>query len=307
MSSAERQSFKVPTRESFLNEVIIPSGVSGVVVSAFEEVDRAQFTPRALRDRAYTDAIIDLSDDSTISQPSLVARMLDLLGLGGHERVLEIGSATGYQAALLSRLAARVDTIEADPLLAYSAFYNLNRLRYLNVTVHEGDGAKGLGSRSPFDAIIVTAALKSIPKTLIDQLAVGGCLIAPLGEVPEDCNLVALTKTSPTETSLEDHGWCTFVPLFSQEEGGWTKGALKKAREAREIKRQERLARRRQQLRVTILQNCSGEEQVYREVIRSIEIPVARIVGKRLTEDMVLDLVDYFSGLMELSDKEPET
>lgn len=238
MTAQEKAQFNlVPTaRDRFLETVIIPTGVSASVVSAFEEVDRAEFMYRASRDKAYTDEIIDLTPEATISQPTLVARMINLLQLEGREKVLEIGTATGYQAALLSRLASHVDTVEIDPRLAYWANSNLQRLGYTNVTVHNGDGAKGVEERAPFDAIIVTAGLSGTPQTLIDQLAVGGRLVAPIGDLPEECRLVVLTKTSETEISDSNHGYCRFVPLYSPESGAWTAETLKEAREKRKQK-----------------------------------------------------------------------
>ena len=298
MTSIEALSSANPDRDSFINEVISPTGVSGAVIAAFEEVDRAEFVPRAFRDTAYTDQIIRVSEGSTISQPSFVARMINLLELAGHEKILEIGTATGYQAALLSRLAGEVDTVETDPRLVYWANSNLERLHYPNVTVHHGDGAKGIESRAPFDGIIVTAGLRDTPQALLNQLAVGGRLVAPVGKLPEDCRLVVLTKTSATETSCEDHGWCEFVPLFSREDGGWTSEVLEEAREVREKERQERDAKEREELKTALME--AGGEESYRDTIRAIGSPVAKIVEKSLTETQVLDLIRFFSDIFHL-------
>ncbi|MEK7561907.1 MAG: protein-L-isoaspartate(D-aspartate) O-methyltransferase [Patescibacteria group bacterium] len=306
MTSKEALSSIKPDRDSFINEVISPTGVSGAVIAAFEEVDRAEFVPRALRDTAYTDQIIRVSEGSTISQPSFVARMINLLELAGHEKILEIGTATGYQAALLSRLAGEVDTIETDPRLVYWANSNLKRLHYPNVTVHHGDGAKGIESRAPFDGIIVTAGLRDIPQALLNQLAVGGRLVAPVGEIPEDGRLVVLTKTSSSETSHEDHGWCGFVPLYSQEQGGWTKEALEEVREIKKRERQEIDVKEREELKAALME--AGGEESYRDTIRATGSSVARIVEKKsLTEDQVLDLICFFSAIFRPDRKVPKT
>ena len=171
---------------------------------------------------------------STISEPMLVAGMIDLLQLRGHERVLEIGTATGYQAAVISRLAAEVDTIEIDPTLAEVAIKNLQHGRYANVNVHTGDGAKGVEKRAPFDAIIVTAALRSVTRPLFDQLAIGGRIVAPIGSDPEECNLQVITKISNRKREVRDVKPVRFVPLMSDVRGAWTMSGLKKAKKIQE-------------------------------------------------------------------------
>lgn len=211
-----------------------PQNVSGAVISAFEEVDRGQFVLSGKRPAAkyvYGDEVIPLTEGSAISQPHLMAQMITLLGLEGHERVLELGTATGYQAALLSRIAASVDTIEINPALARQARANLKRLNITNVTAHEGDGAKGLKEAGCFDAIIVTAHIKEIPPALIGQLAVGGRLVAPVGTEYRDATLVRFTKAPSGKMIGTVHGGCYFVPCLSKERGGWT---LEKWEEARQ-------------------------------------------------------------------------
>lgn len=129
---------------------------------------------------SYSDNAIPLDGGSSISQPSLVAQMIDLLDLTGDEHVLEIGTASGYSAAILSLCCKNVDTIEIDPELGKNAKERLKHLGFKNVSVHIGDGSLGIPSKAPFDAIIVTAAARKIPKALIDQLKAGGRMIIPI-------------------------------------------------------------------------------------------------------------------------------
>ncbi|HET7528764.1 MAG TPA: protein-L-isoaspartate(D-aspartate) O-methyltransferase [Candidatus Saccharimonadales bacterium] len=305
MSLLERAAAYPSDRDRFIEDVIIPAGVSAPVVSAFEEVDRAEFMLRASRDQAYSDTIISLAEGSTISQPSLVAKMIDLLHLEGTERVLEIGTATGYQAALLSRLTESVDTVEISPQLVYWARSNLKRLHYPNVTVHQGDGLQGVAGRAPFDAIIVTAGLKEMPRTLFDQLAVGGRMVAPVGELPEDCQMKVFTKLSDTEFKNDDMGQCAFVPLYSPESGGWTKEGLQQARDAREAKRQQAIIDSRRELKQHLI--AEAGEDGYRAFVREIGFPIGNIMHARVTEDQVLDMVNLFSDFFgRVDDKKNE-
>lgn len=301
MSEIKTDSTDSPDRDSWLNNVIIPVGVSGPVIEAFAEVDRAQFMPRAERHMAYTDQIIDLTPDSdktdsTISQPSFVAKMVDLLNLEGRERVLEIGTATGYQAALLSRLAGHVHTIEIDKRLAYWARSNLKRLHYSNVTVHEGDGAMGISEDAPFDAIIVTAGLREVPKTLLDQLAVGGRLVVPLGELPELSTLTLITKLSKTELDTKTHGPCQFVPFFSSELGGWTAEELGEIRSKRRKEREDDRLAYRVELKEFLIKHGGGNG--YRELMKYIAGPVAEIMESGVTEEQALELFGFFRNLL---------
>lgn len=151
-----------------------------LVCKAFKKVDRKLFIPLGFENFAYSDSAIPLNSDSSISQPSLVAQMIDLLDLMGKEHVLEIGTASGYSAAILSLCCKEVDTIEINSKLAKSAQKRLKDLVFNNITVHTGDGSLGLASKAPFDEIIVTAAVREIPKALIGQLRDGGKLVIPI-------------------------------------------------------------------------------------------------------------------------------
>lgn len=242
MNLAESVPAKSEDIERYVSKIIAPAGVSASVLCAFGEVDRAEFVPNRSKEEAYTNHILHVKGDSneltsvmsTISEPMLVAKMIDLLELGGHERVLEIGTATGYQAAVLSRLAAEVDTIEIDPTLAEWAAENLRRGGYFNVNVHTGDGAKGVKKRSPFDVIIVTAALRGVTKPLFDQLANGGRIVAPIGPDPNECTLKVITKLSNRKRNTRDVKPVRFVPLISDVRGAWSASGLEKLRRDQE-------------------------------------------------------------------------
>lgn len=153
---------------------------SDLVKKAFKKVDRKLFVPKQWVNQAYSDSPIPLDGNSSISQPSLVAQMIDLLELTGKEHVLEIGTASGYSVAILSLCCKEVDTIEIDPELAKNARKRLKSLGFNNITVHTGDGSLGLASKAPFDGIVVTAAAKEIPKPLINQLKEGKRIVVPI-------------------------------------------------------------------------------------------------------------------------------
>lgn len=153
---------------------------NNLVCHAFKKVDRKLFVPSRRINYAYSDSAIPLDGDSSISQPSLVAQMIDLLDLTGKERVLEIGTASGYSSAILSLCCKKVDTIEIDPSLAEYAKKRLRSLGFKNIAVHTGDGSLGLQNKTPFDAIVVTAAAQEIPQALIDQLKEGGRMVIPI-------------------------------------------------------------------------------------------------------------------------------
>ena len=154
-----------------------------LVNKAFKKVDRKLFVPKEYEDLAYSDTPIPLDGGSSISQPSLVLEMIDLLELTGKEHVLEIGTASGYSAAILSYCCKKVDTIEINPRLAKVAKERLKALGYKNIKVHVGDGTLGLTAKAPFDGIVVTAAAEKIPAHLIEQLKNGGRIVIPVGKV----------------------------------------------------------------------------------------------------------------------------
>ena len=165
-----------------VKEQIEARGVrDGSVLGAMRATPRHLFVPAALQSDAYQDHPLPIGHGATISQPYVVAWMTELLQPGKADRVLEIGTGSGYQAAVLSRLAASVYTIEIVPALARLATTRLAALGYRNVIVREGDGYQGWAEKAPFERIILTAAPPEIPQALFDQLAPGGRLVAPVG------------------------------------------------------------------------------------------------------------------------------
>ena len=185
------------------------------VLQAMAEVPRHLFVPQEWRHKAYSDRPLPIGQEQTISQPYMVAIMVQSLGLQGHERVLDVGTGSGYQAAVLSRLAAHVYTIEYFPALAEHARTVLQGLGYTNVEVIVGDGSLGFPSQAPFDGIIAAAAASRIPPPLLAQLADGGRLVMPVGE-HEGQNLVVVRRDG--EAYTEEYSVpCRFVPLLGRE------------------------------------------------------------------------------------------
>jgi protein-L-isoaspartate(D-aspartate) O-methyltransferase len=185
------------------------------VLEAMARVPRELFLPEALRAYAYEDGALPIGHRQTISQPFIVATICALLALEGPERVLDVGTGSGYQAAVLAELAAEVVTIERIPELAAEARAALEHAGYASVEVRVGDGSLGVPERAPFDAIAVAAAAPILPPALYAQLAVGGRLVVPRGSRwGQDLVLVVRTPDGPVErTSIP----CRFVPLLGDE------------------------------------------------------------------------------------------
>ncbi|HEX5581196.1 MAG TPA: protein-L-isoaspartate(D-aspartate) O-methyltransferase [Gemmatimonadaceae bacterium] len=201
-----------------LVELLRAGGISDAeVLRVFEEVPRHLFVPSGVRHRAYEDAPLPIGSGQTISQPSIHARYLELLGLRGHERVLEIGTGSGYQTALLARLAAQVFSVERVPALFERARELLQSIGVSNVSLLLGDGTVGWRQYAPYDAILVSAAAPEIPRPLVEQLAEGGRLLVPVGERAEQV-LNLITRKSD-ETVREELAPVRFVPLLGVH--GW--------------------------------------------------------------------------------------
>ena len=183
------------------------------VLRAMDEVPRGQFVEPELADRAYADQALPIECGQTISQPYVVAYMTEQLALRPHHRVLEVGTGSGYQAAVLSRLAREVVSIERYRTLAEQARGRLKELGYDNVEVVVGDGFVGVPAKAPFDRIIVTAAAEHVPQTLTDQLVDGGVMILPLGPHSKSQHIIKLTK-SQTGIARENLIAVRFVPLL---------------------------------------------------------------------------------------------
>jgi protein-L-isoaspartate(D-aspartate) O-methyltransferase len=191
------------------------------VLQAFSRVPRDEFVPENYRRQAYDDHPIPIGENQTISQPYIVAIMLEALSLGPGDTVLEIGTGSGYQTALLAELSQHVYSIERHPSLAASALATLLRLGYENVTITVGDGSQGFPPRALFDAIIVSAAAPQIPASLFEQLKESGRMVIPIGpEAAQQLQLVQKKNNAPVITVLEP---CRFVPLIGDEAypSGW--------------------------------------------------------------------------------------
>lgn len=215
-------------QQYFVDKYIRLHTENQLVLDAFLQVDRGSFLPnhlQHLRDIAKTDEIIPLDDHSSMSQPSLIAGMIDSLEITGSERVLEVGTATGYTAALLSVCASEVHTIEQDEKLGTVARERLSLFGFNNVTTHIGDGAAGLSQHAPFDRIIVTACVRDIPQALFDQLNEGGIIVAPV-EYEENYEVLVKGVKRGNTLHIEELERVRFFQLQSDQHGGFSPEAV---------------------------------------------------------------------------------
>lgn len=188
------------------------------VLSAMRRVPRHLFVSEALQDQAYGDFPLPIGEGQTISQPHIVAEMTQSLGLTRDDRVLELGTGSGYQAAILAQIVSRVYTIERIRPLFQNARRLFDRLRYHNIVTRYSDGTAGWKEEAPFDAIIITAGAREIPAPIVEQLAVGGRMVAPIGGRHAQ-ELLYMVKT-PDGLEIDNLGGCRFVKLIG-EHGGW--------------------------------------------------------------------------------------
>jgi protein-L-isoaspartate(D-aspartate) O-methyltransferase len=193
-----------------------------LVLAAMRAVPLEHFVPATLARFAYDDRPLPIGEGQTISQPYIVAVMAQAVGLKPGARVLEIGTGSGYGAAVLSRIAAEVYTVARVRALVEEARDRLAGLGYANVHVLEGDGTLGWAEHAPYDAIVVTAGGPRVPEALLSQLAAGGRLIMPVGSGARHQRLVRVTRTEAAEYRYEDLEEVAFVPLIGAE--GWTQG-----------------------------------------------------------------------------------
>ncbi|RKY63765.1 MAG: protein-L-isoaspartate O-methyltransferase [Candidatus Latescibacterota bacterium] len=201
-------------RERMVEEQIEARGIKdSLVLAAMRKVPRHLFVPERYRSEAYADHPLPIGYGQTISQPYIVAYMTEALRLKGGEKVLEIGTGSGYQAAVLAEIADSVFTIEIIPELAESARERLRRLGYKNIFVLCGDGYRGWPEHAPFDAIIVTAAPDHIPGPLVEQLKVGGRMVIPVGSVYQELFLVVKTERGVEKRPLLP---VRFVPMTGE-------------------------------------------------------------------------------------------
>jgi protein-L-isoaspartate(D-aspartate) O-methyltransferase len=192
--------------------------VDPLVLAAFGAVPRDQFVPPEIVDQAYDDGPLPIGDGQTISQPYVVAMTAQALDLRGHERVLEIGTGSGYAAAILGALAREVETIERIEILARTAAVRLAELGFANVHVHHADGSIGWPARAPYEAIAVAAGAPSPPRSLLEQLAIGGRLVLPHGDVDHQ-RMTRIIRRDVDRFEEQDLGEVRFVPLVGAE--GW--------------------------------------------------------------------------------------
>jgi protein-L-isoaspartate(D-aspartate) O-methyltransferase len=201
-------------RREMVERQIAARGVSSqAVLAAMRKVQRESFVPAHLAEYAYRDMPLPIDEGQTISQPYIVAFMIDALGLRGGERVLEVGTGSGYAAAVLAEIAGEVYTIERHAQLAQTALERLARCGYRNVHVRHGDGTAGWPEAAPFDAIVVAASGREIPDALKRQIALGGRLVIPVGAANRSQALVRVTRLDAEHFSESELAHVRFVPL----------------------------------------------------------------------------------------------
>jgi len=205
-------------RARMIAEDLVRRGIRDArVLDVMGRLAREAFVPPADHERAYADQALPIGDGQTISQPYMVATMTEALGLGGGERVLEVGAGSGYQTAILAELAREVISIERHPDLAAAARERLAALGYRNVEVVVGDGSVGYPSAAPYDAILVTAGAPQIPTALKAQLADGGRLVIPVGSQRQQDLYVVRREHGDYVAAVRES--CVFVPLIGEQ--GW--------------------------------------------------------------------------------------
>jgi len=209
-------------REKMINSHMIDRGLDDPMVQeAFMAVPREEFVPEKLKDLAYRDSPLPIEAEQTISQPYIVALMTSSLELKPSDRVLEIGTGSGYSAAIMAEIVKDVYTIERHAVLVDSAQARLQKLGYKNIHILQGDGSLGWPEHAPFDAIVVTASGPDVPESLKQQLSIGGRLVIPVGGYSSSQKLLRVRRISENEFIEEYIGGVRFVPLIGEE--GWKK------------------------------------------------------------------------------------
>jgi protein-L-isoaspartate(D-aspartate) O-methyltransferase len=211
-------------RRRMVDSQLVARGIRNLaVLRAMTSVPRERFVPEPDRRRAYDDSALSIAESQTISQPYVVALMLEALAPLSTHRVLEIGTGSGYATAVLAEVVAEVYTVERLGSLAAAARARLAEMAYRNVHVREGDGTLGWPEHAPYDGIVVTAGGPEVPAPLLPQLGVGAHLVVPIGPTPRAQELVRVTRRGPEEYARESLGPVAFVPLIG--EAGWPPGA----------------------------------------------------------------------------------
>ncbi len=215
MEMVAREDFTI-ARKRMINEQIMARGITdAAVLRVMEQLPRHLFVGEALKNQAYIDAPISIGEGQTISQPYIVALMTEALKLTGTERVLEIGTGCGYQTVILAKLAKQVYTIERFKSLGLSARGTFKQMGLRNIVIRIGDGSAGWPEAAPFDRILMTCASPNVPMRLIEQLSVGGILVAPVSAGTDHQKMLRLTKTQ-TGVDTQDLGDCRFVKLVGR-------------------------------------------------------------------------------------------
>jgi protein-L-isoaspartate(D-aspartate) O-methyltransferase len=285
------------SHEQFIDEVIRPTGASDEVVEAFAQIDRAEFVPTEGQDAdPYADQVINLSGGANISVPSMMALILENLGIKKDNVVLEGGTGTGYNAAVMSGLAQEVHTFERLPTVANLARENMQKLGIENVHVYDGDVLRGIpGNKNGFDRGIITAAAKDDPLSLINGLNPGGKLIVPMVDDFPDANMVTFAKTRDGKL-MKSQGWleCTFVPLISDQQGGWSQEEAEEF--ARSFAKRGQLEDR-EALGLAIESSWHSYGVTYPQITRYLAGRLAHIAGveKPLTDDEVEEILGVVS------------
>jgi protein-L-isoaspartate(D-aspartate) O-methyltransferase len=213
-------------RERMVERQIAARGIRDPrLLDALRQVPREEFVSPGYGREAYGDHPLPIEAGQTISQPYIVALMIEAAKIAPGDRVLEVGAGSGYAAAVISRIAGEVIAIERKPELVEVARKRMQRLGYDNVSIVEGDGTRGWPEGAPYDAILAAASGSHVPQPLIDQLAPGGRLVMPVGSRAWSQQLVKLTKLADGGTERESLGEVRFVPLIGEE--GWSEGGTK--------------------------------------------------------------------------------
>lgn len=222
MNNEDNQAFEAQARQMVEIQLRRRGIHDERVLEAMRRVPRHEFVPALLRDAAYEDRPLPIGENETISQPYIVAAMTQAVQAQPGDNALEIGGGCGYQAAILAQLGAAVCTIEINPRLADEARERLDRLGFTDVEVIAGDGSEGFAARAPYDAIIVSAGMPGASQALVDQIAEGGRMVAPVGNLrQQELQLIRKENGKLTVRHLDP---CQFVPLVGK--GGWPAGSV---------------------------------------------------------------------------------